>query len=81
MKVKVKFFAAPREAIGRSEVEQELPAGATVRELLDEIIAQYPVLCRHVETMNMAVNRRYVDWDAVLQDGDTVACVPPVGGG
>jgi MoaD family protein len=81
MKVKVKFFAAPREVIGRSEIEQELPAGATVRQLLDEILAQYPALCRHVEAMNMAVNRRYVELDAELRDGDTVACVPPVGGG
>jgi len=81
MKVTIRFFAAPREAIGRSEIEQELPEGATVRQLLDRIIAQYPVLCRHVEAMNMAVNRRYVELDARLQDGDTVACVPPVGGG
>jgi MoaD family protein len=81
MKVKIKFFAAPREAVGRSEIEQELPAGATVRQLLDELTTQHPVLCRYVEAMNMAVNRRYVDLDAELRDGDVVACVPPVGGG
>lgn len=81
MRVKVKFFAAPREAIGCSEIEQDLPAGATVRTLLDEIMAEYPVLSRHVEAMSMAVNRQYVGLDAELSDGDVVACVPPVGGG
>ena len=71
----------PRGRLSAAEIEQELPEGATVRQLVDEITVQYPVLCRYVEAMNMAVNRRYVDWDARLQDGDTVACVPPVGGG
>jgi len=81
MKVTVRFFAAPREAIGRSEIEQHLPEGATVRQLLDELTAQYPALHRYLETMNMAVNRHYVDLDVELRDGDVVACVPPVGGG
>ncbi len=81
MRVKVKFFAAPREAIGRGEIEQELPPGSTVQELIRLLAEEYPVLRRYVSFINVAVNRKYVDLRTVLRDGDEVACVPPVGGG
>ena len=33
--VKVRFFAAPREAIGKAEIEKEVPRGTTVWELIE----------------------------------------------
>ena len=81
MKVRIKFFAAPREALGRAEMEKELPAGATVRDLVEQLAKEHPALCRYVPSMNLAVNRQYVDLDSTLRDGDEVACVPPVAGG
>ena len=81
MRVKVKFFAAPREAIGRGEIEQELQPGSTVQDLIHLLTAEYPILRRYVPSINVAVNRRYVDLQTELHDGDEVACVPPVGGG
>jgi molybdopterin synthase sulfur carrier subunit len=81
MRVKVKFFAAPREAMGKGEVQQQLPPGSTVRELIDLLIEEYPVLRPYISYMNVAVNRKYVGLQTELQEGDEVACVPPVGGG
>jgi molybdopterin converting factor subunit 1 len=81
MRVQVKFFAAPREAMGRGEIEQDLPPGSTVHELMGVLTAEYPVLARYADCINVAVNRKYVDLHTELQDGDEVACVPPVGGG
>jgi len=81
MRVKVKFFAAPREAMGRGQIEKEMPPGSTVQELMDLLTEEYPVLRRYISSINVAVNRKYANLQTGLHDGDEVACVPPVGGG
>ncbi|NLE46127.1 MAG: MoaD/ThiS family protein [Chloroflexi bacterium] len=81
IRVKVKFFAAPREALGTSEMDLEITAGSTVNELLKLLVDRHPILSTHMRFMSVAVNRAYVGMQTVLQDGDEVACLPPVGGG
>jgi len=81
VRVKVRFFAAPREALGFGETEVLLPAGATVADLLKRLKAQYPVLSQYTRFLNVAVNRAYVSMQTPLHDGDEVAYLPPVGGG
>jgi molybdopterin converting factor subunit 1 len=81
IKVRVKFFAAPREVIGTSEVELEIPAGSTAGELIELLTEQYPALRSFTRFINVAVNRAYVGMQTELHDGDEVACLPPVGGG
>ena len=81
MKIKVRFFAAPREVLGTAEVEVEVPTGTTVGELIDRLVEEYPSLRSHTRFLNVAVNRGYVGMQTVLHDGDEVACLPPVGGG
>jgi molybdopterin converting factor subunit 1 len=79
MKVTIRFFAAPREALGTGELVQELPAGSTVQALMDELVEKYPQLGSF--RLKFAVNSTYVSPETELHDGDTVACIPPVGGG
>jgi molybdopterin converting factor subunit 1 len=79
--VTVKFFAAPREALGKQELTQTLAEGTTVGQLLDQLIEEHPVLRAHTRFVNAAVNRAYVSMQTPLQDGDEVAYLPPVGGG
>lgn len=81
IKVKVKFFAAPREALGSDEMELELPAGSTVDDLIDTLQERYPVLEAYTRFLSVAVNRAYVGMRTELHDGDEIACLPPVGGG
>jgi MoaD family protein len=81
MKVTIKFFAAPREALNRAQVEQELPPGATVRQLLERLCVEYPVLGEYMHRVKIAVNLKYTSPEMELHDGDEVACLPPVGGG
>jgi len=81
IKVTVRFFAAPREAIGEAEITTEIPAGTTVGELIDHLTEEYPVLRAYTRFISVAVNRAYVGMQTELQDGDEVACLPPVGGG
>jgi molybdopterin converting factor subunit 1 len=79
MKVNVRFFAGPREKLGISSLEQELPAGATVQTLVAALTSAYPELgsfrCKY------AVNSTYASMETDLYDGDEIACIPPVGGG
>ena len=79
--VKVRFFAAPREGIGKGEIEVEIPAGSTVGDLIDLLTEEYPALRPYTRFVSVAVNRAYVGMQSVLHDGDEVACLPPVGGG
>ena len=79
--VKVRFFAAPREAIGTGDIERRIPAGSTVGDLIDLLTEEYPALRPYTRFVSVAVNRAYVGMQSVLHDGDEVACLPPVGGG
>ena len=81
MNIRVKLFAAPREALGKSEMEMTLPEGSTVANLIDRLKQEHPVLRAYTRFLSVAVNRAYVGMQTELHDGDEVACLPPVGGG
>jgi molybdopterin synthase catalytic subunit len=79
--VKVRFFAAPREALGFTETEVTVPPGTSAGELIGMLTEDYPVLRSYTRFVNVAVNRAYVGMQAKLSDGDELALLPPVGGG
>jgi MoaD family protein len=81
MRIRIKLFAALRETVGQTEVELQVTPGATVREVMETLVAQYPALKPQLGFVHVAVNRRYVLPQEELHDGDEVALVPPVGGG
>jgi len=81
MRVKVRLFGAPREALGKRELQQELPSGSAVQDLVDLLMEEYPALRSHSSMIRMALNRKYVSLEAQLREGDEVAFIPPVGGG
>jgi molybdopterin synthase sulfur carrier subunit len=83
MKLKVRYFASLREALG---AEEAVDAGdaATVGELRDALIARGG---RHAEALargravRVALDQRLCSDDAPLRDGAEVAFFPPVTGG
>jgi MoaD family protein len=79
--IKVRFFAAPREALGKSEIEMTLTESSTVTDLIEQLKRDYPILRAYTRFLSVAVNKAYVGWETELHDGDEVACLPPVGGG
>jgi len=81
IRVRVRFFAAPREVLGTGEIEMEVPMETTVGELIDFLTGKYPALRPYTRFISVAVNRAYVGMQTELHDGDEVACLPPVGGG
>src|SRR4051794_16120188 len=77
MRVRVRLFAMLRErAGGRAELELDLPAGARVRDAVEELEHLAPGV-----HLVMAVNREYAAPEHELAEGDELALVPPVSGG
>ncbi len=88
MKVTVRYFARYRSLVGKSEEELAVPAGITVRDLIEILKERHPVLKNEVfaedddlADVNVSRNGRYVGFDEVLREGDVVAIFPPVSGG
>lgn len=76
----MRFFALYRERAGTSQVEMELPDGATAKELLTRLRRAYTSLPL-TDSVLIAVNSEYVRPEAPLHEGDEVVFVPPVSGG
>ncbi len=81
MKVKTRFFASARDAVGHREMDLEVPDGLTAGDLLQRLISDYPRLAGHANTVRLAVNEAYADPAQRLCEGDEVALIPPVSGG
>ena len=81
MLVQVRLFATYREIVGVGQLSWTLRNGATVGQLVEAVLARYPRLVGHGDSMLLAVNHEVVRPDLVLRDGDEVALLPPVSGG
>jgi MoaD family protein len=77
--IRVRLFAALREAAGASEVEA---TGKTVGELVDDLSARYGERFASVAAVaSFVVNGERADRGAPVAEGDEVALLPPVSGG
>jgi len=79
--VRTLFFATYRELLGRSELEVELPDGATVADLVERLRARGSPFDGLPARPTVAVNRAYASLSSSLGPGDEVAFIPPVAGG
>ncbi|NPB05345.1 MAG: MoaD/ThiS family protein [Aquificae bacterium] len=78
MEVKVLYFAQARELVGK-EAETIRFTGKTTEDLRTLLAHKYPALEKVLSVSRFAVNGEY--YEGELKDGDTVAVIPPVGGG
>jgi len=81
MLVKILLFARLREIAGRSELERELPDGATAEAAWVALAREFPAVGDYRTTASCAVNHDYAKFTTALHDGDEVAFLPPVSGG
>ncbi len=81
MNVHVQFYAQLRDLIGTRELEVELAEDATVRDLLEKIYTQQPVLRAHDKSILIGAGVEFVDRNYELKPGDEIAIMPPVQGG
>lgn len=78
MELRVLLFASWADALGPS-VSVQVPAEATVRDVLDAVLARADG--RALPTPLAAVNHRYAKPESPVRAGDEVALIPPVAGG
>jgi MoaE-MoaD fusion protein len=76
MIVRVRLFAGLRERAGASEIDLDLPDGASVQDALERV----GTLTEGIPVV-MAVNQEYADRSLVLAADDELALIPPVSGG
>jgi molybdopterin synthase catalytic subunit len=79
--VRARLFARLRELAGTDTESVELPTGSNVADVFDAVARLHPGLAADRNAVRVALNQEFVDWDAVVADGDEVAFIPPVSGG
>jgi molybdopterin converting factor small subunit len=77
--IKIMFFAATADVVGRRTIEITIPSGLRSKELFDKITTDFPKLNEH--RLLFAVNQEYAKGDEILKDGDEVAIFTAVSGG
>jgi molybdopterin synthase sulfur carrier subunit len=79
MQVRVLFFGATADDIGKRSIDFTVDNAAKVDDTLDELLSRFPQLVHH--KLRFAVNQEYVAHDRVLNDGDELAIFTAVSGG
>lgn len=83
MKLRVKYFASIREAVGQGSETLQTEA-VTLAALRDELIARgepYAGALARGRSVRLALDQVMCDEDSALRDGAEVAFFPPVTGG
>lgn len=78
IQVTLKTFAQLRELRGVDSEELELPSQTSVAQLFEQVFGEGPLAKLPVA---FALNHALVPPTTLLSDGDTLALLPPVGGG
>ncbi|HLX40602.1 MAG TPA: molybdopterin converting factor subunit 1 [Ktedonobacteraceae bacterium] len=81
MKISIRYFASLREIVGTGEETLTVPEETTAAGVRALLVTRYPALQNILERCLCAVNRGYVAADSVLNDGDELVFIPPMGGG
>ena len=94
MKVEVKFFTSLRDITGKKADEMQLQSVITVEELLTLLSEKYgKKFTEYIynkkgkvqDFLSFLVNGKNINvlqgFDTELKQGDTIAIIPPVGGG
>lgn len=81
MQIHVKYFATLHDRAGHREEVVEVPEGATIAELKQQLVERNGRLEGALDSALAAVNREYAFPEDTLQAEDEVAFFPPVSGG
>jgi molybdopterin synthase catalytic subunit len=81
MTVRVLFFAYLRDITKLPELQLEVPAGSTVRDVWTELARRWPDLEHQLVRIPIVLDGRVVDADAAVTEGAEIVWLPPVGGG
>ncbi|MBL4661692.1 MAG: MoaD/ThiS family protein [Alcanivoracaceae bacterium] len=79
IKIQVLFFGKLKESWGTNKLEVET-GSHNIEDLYLELLnkaANIP----HKESIKVAINDEFVNWDTTINSGDTIAFLPPASGG
>ena len=79
--VKLLLFATYADLAGRDQVTLEVPAPATVADVVRLFRSSWPGADRVPDRPMAAVNRVHARLDAMVSEGDEIALLPPLAGG
>ncbi|MFZ0445189.1 MAG: MoaD/ThiS family protein [Bacillus sp. (in: firmicutes)] len=74
---KVLFFAHLRDTVGQESIEYNAN-GISVLDLKQQISEKYDL---KVDNVMVSINEEFAANDDIIQDGETIAFIPPVSGG
>lgn len=75
------FFGRLKEVFGTGDLSCELPAGATLESLFEQLAARHPQLTNYRSSVVASRNQEFAAWETRLSAGDEIAFLPPVSGG
>lgn len=81
MNLNIRAFASAADAMEQRSHTLHLTSDATVSDAWSAIVKAFPELKTLEDTIAFARNDRLVTRQAKLEDGDTLALLPPVSGG
>jgi len=81
MKITVQLFAILREAAGAGQLDLDVPAQTTARQVAQILAERFPKFRAHLNTLSFAVNGEIVSAETKITSPGEVALLPPVSGG
>ena len=81
IKVRAEFYSVVKEIVDASVFELSLPKNATVNDLFKRLKKSYPRLRDFEKSILFGIGVEFVDRNQPLNEGDTIALMPPVQGG
>ena len=81
MEIGVRLFGPLRGILHEDSIAITVGARATVQDVLDALVQKNKRLKPLISNLVVAMNNTYVELDTQVQDGDTIALVPPISGG
>ena len=81
IRVRVEFYSRLKEIVDASVLVLSLPEKATVNDLFKQLQKSYPQLRDFEKSTLFGIGVDFVERNHGLQDGDTIAIMPPVQGG
>jgi molybdopterin synthase sulfur carrier subunit len=81
MRVTILYFAHLADRTGTREEAREIPQGTTAAVLRELLAKAHSKLGDALKSCRIAVQEEFVEPGTILNDGQTIAFIPPVSGG
>ncbi len=81
MRVTIRVFARLRELAGRDRWDLDVPPGASVEDVWQQVSREHVDLAPFGSAISCAVNATFASRRTRVGEGDEIAFLPPVSGG